>query len=86
MLLNVLLILLPWPSAILFPLSSQRLIKLVNQSLGKMVYLILFLMGLGLAYVEPRQQPGSDLQGGRGDAGPPSPPATCWRSGGWTQA
>ena len=36
----------------LVPLSSQRLIKLVNQSLGKMVYLILFLMGLGLAYVE----------------------------------
>ena len=31
---------------------STRLVRLVNQSLGKMVYLILFLMGLGLAYVE----------------------------------
>ena len=52
MLLNVLLILLPLAIGYLVPLSSQRLIKLVNQSLGKMVYLILFLMGLGLAYVE----------------------------------
>lgn len=52
MLLNVLLILLPLVIGYLVPLSSARLIKLVNQSLGKMVYLILFLMGLGLAYVE----------------------------------
>ena len=52
MLLNVLLILLPLAIGYLVPLSSARLIKLVNQSLGKMVYLILFLMGLGLAYVE----------------------------------
>ena len=52
MLLNVLLILLPLGVGYLIPLSSARLIKLVNQSLGKMVYLILFLMGLGLAYVE----------------------------------
>lgn len=52
MLLNVLLILLPLGIGYLIPLSSQRLIRLVNQSLGKMVYLILFLMGLGLAYVE----------------------------------
>lgn len=51
MLLNVLLILLPLAIGYLVPLSSARLIKLVNQSLGKMVYLILFLMGLGLAYV-----------------------------------
>jgi uncharacterized membrane protein YbjE (DUF340 family) len=48
----VLLILLPLVIGYLVPLSSARLIKLVNQSLGKMVYLILFLMGLGLAYVE----------------------------------
>ncbi|MGY3902062.1 lysine exporter LysO family protein [Aeromonas lusitana] len=52
MLLNVLLILLPLVIGYLVPLSNQRLIRLVNQSLGKMVYLILFLMGLGLAYVE----------------------------------
>ncbi|MGY3942518.1 lysine exporter LysO family protein [Aeromonas tecta] len=52
MLLNVLLILLPLVIGYLIPLSSTRLIKLVNQSLGKMVYLILFLMGLGLAYVD----------------------------------
>ena len=52
MLLNVLLILLPLVIGYLVPLSSTRLIKLINQSLGKMVYLILFLMGLGLAYVE----------------------------------
>ncbi|QXC29009.1 lysine exporter LysO family protein [Aeromonas sp. FDAARGOS 1409] len=52
MLLNVLLILLPLVIGYLIPLSSTRLVKLVNQSLGKMVYLILFLMGLGLAYVE----------------------------------
>jgi len=52
MLLNVLLILLPLVIGYLVPLSSARLIKLVNQGLGKMVYLILFLMGLGLAYVE----------------------------------
>ena len=52
MLLNVLLILLPLAIGYLVPLSSARLIKLVNQSLSKMVYLILFLMGLGLAYVE----------------------------------
>lgn len=45
MLLNVLLILLPLVIGYLVPLSSARLIKLVNQSLGKMVYLILFLMG-----------------------------------------
>ena len=51
MLLNVLLILLPLVIGYLVPLSSTRLIKLINQSLGKMVYLILFLMGLGLAYV-----------------------------------
>ena len=52
MLVNVLLILLPLAIGYLVPLSSARLIKLVNQSLGKMDYLILFLMGLGLAYVE----------------------------------
>jgi uncharacterized membrane protein YbjE (DUF340 family) len=47
MLLNVLLMLLPLVIGYLVPLSSARLIKLVNQSLGKMVYFILFLMGLG---------------------------------------
>ncbi|PJG59478.1 lysine exporter LysO family protein [Aeromonas cavernicola] len=52
MLLNVLLILLPLLIGYLIPLSSARLTRLVNQALGKMVYLILFLMGLGLAYVE----------------------------------
>lgn len=52
MLLNVLLILLPLVIGYLVPLSSKRLLRLINQSLGKMVFLILFLMGLGLAYVD----------------------------------
>ncbi|MGB6190682.1 MAG: lysine exporter LysO family protein [Aeromonas molluscorum] len=52
MLLNVLLILLPLVIGYLVPLSSKPLLKLVNGTLGKLVYLILFLMGLGLAFVE----------------------------------
>ncbi|MGL5303886.1 MAG: LysO family transporter, partial [Aeromonas sp.] len=52
MLLNVLLILLPLAIGYLIPLSSLRLMAFINHSLSKMVYFILFLMGLGLAYVE----------------------------------
>lgn len=52
MLLNVLLILLPLGIGYLVPLSSKPLLKLVNGALGKLVYLILFLMGLGLAFVD----------------------------------
>ena len=52
MLLNVLLLMSPLAIGYLIPFSCARWITRVNQGLDKMVYLILFLMGLRLAYVE----------------------------------
>ncbi|SIP96287.1 Uncharacterized membrane protein YbjE, DUF340 family [Aeromonas sp. RU39B] len=52
MLFDALLILFPLFLGYLIPLSSPPLLKLINQLLGKLVYLILALMGVGLANVE----------------------------------
>lgn len=49
---GLLIILLPLIAGYLIPLHSRRLLKLINRMLSWMVYVILFFMGISLAFME----------------------------------